>query len=230
MIILPLSTLIEESNAILGIKNFTGNVMSYESLFNEDNIKKLEEYHQGVFAFLAFHPTRDEAVVDYIKQETLTSDSGPTILVMFICHDNRKFARKISKTDLEGWIEIDQELHPSYEVIRKIFLPNQVPPIPGIVFFERLSAISKPVYVTLGDCKEGSEVGLRLGKVFSFADAVYRNDNRDDFPITFSEALLKEKIEYFRPGPLSVAEWLIQTYRNVMHYKSEIMTAIGFAV
>lgn len=76
MLVQSLTTVIEAALIDPIEKRFTGNVTDSSKLLSDDNLSKLEQMHDGLFAFIAFHPAADKLVTEYIKAGSLGADSG----------------------------------------------------------------------------------------------------------------------------------------------------------
>lgn len=141
MFTLSLTTAIREAAAPVWEKRLTGNIQSFEKLPQTSNLALLESSHDGVFAYLDFHPSADAAVVAYVRAGTLSSDSGHNVLTLFTPDSCRRRPTPISTTSFRSWMTIDSSVDPSYEIVRLLFDPASPPPLPGIVTLpDRLSA------------------------------------------------------------------------------------------
>src|SRR5215472_10903514 len=131
MLVISFRTLIQEAMAPPGEKRLSGNIRSTEQLLKTESLSLLEQQHRGPFAFLAFHPEADRPITEYIQQGSLASDSGPNILALFTLSGEATFPTRLTPSSFGDWLEIDSSSHPSYQLIRFLFEPEPVPPLPG---------------------------------------------------------------------------------------------------
>lgn len=227
MFVLSFTSLIEETIADENVSNLSGNVSSFDKLIRKESLELLESKHKGLFAYLAFHPNSDPQIVDYIKQGTLSSDSGSNILVLFTLDSEAKWATPISSTSFGAWLNIDNTLHPSYELVRIMFNKNTVPPLPGIVLFEKFTGQREPVYVSLQNYATVYEVNKALRTIFSLADSTFKKSRTNgNFEDLLGLELQKNKFIYQKTGKTSMAEWLVKAYQVVKEHKGDIVNAV----
>jgi len=228
MLVLSLSSLIDEAIADENIKNLSGNVSSFDKLLRKESLALLEKKHNGLFAYLAFHPGSDKNITEYIRQGSLSSDSGTNILVLFTLDAEAKWATPISSQTFGSWIDIDSAIHPSYELIRIMFSKTTIPPLPGIVFFERFSTERDPVYVSLQGITTSEQTRDLLRTSFSLANNAFKSSReKGDFADIFSIELQKKKIAHQKAGKISMSEWLVKAYQVVWNNKGDIVSAVG---
>src|SRR5262249_19098224 len=98
---MPLYMLIESAAAAAGEKHFSGNITNIEAFVKAENLRKLDEQHNGTFAFLAFHPQADSAVAAYAHGDTVASDAGAKVLVLFT-EQTSSFTDPIEKGSATG--------------------------------------------------------------------------------------------------------------------------------
>jgi hypothetical protein len=225
VIVQSFQTLLEQAAAAPGWKNATGNIRSLDDLLQPAHLEALERHHPGVFAFLAFHPNGDRAVADYVRGGTLSSDSGPGVLVLFVHDVPTGLPTMFDPHALGEWISLDHEEHPAYEMVRLLFAPERVPPLPGIVFFERFTTGAEPLYVHLHDLSDEDAVRRRLRSVFSLVDAASRAGG--GFVDRAAAALQKEVVPYQRVEAASMREWLFRGYRLLSRSKGDIVTVLS---
>lgn len=230
MFVLSITKIIEEAVSSDASKNLSGNIESFDALFRKESLDLLEERHKGLFAYLAFHPRTDEAIVAYMMKDTLSSDSGPNILVLFTLDGDAKWATAINENSFGKWMNLDTTIHPSYQLIRILFANKPVPPLPGIAFFERFTTNREPVYVSLQGLKSEAQVLETLRTIFSLAEHAFIKSKEKpgtSFADSFSVELQKKKLQYYKLGPTSMMEWLVKAYQTVLDNKGDIVSAIG---
>jgi hypothetical protein len=220
------SALIEEA-----IKNpanpqrLSGEVSSFTKLLNEENLKRLEEAHSGVFGFLAFHPSVDTAVTEYVRSGTLGSDSGPRVLVLYTLDPDANF--RVNVTGVEG-LKVDPGIHPAYEMVRLLFEPKPPPPLPGIVFVSQFTGVSDAVYVSVDAIPDQMAMRSRLRALFAAADeALGSHTDRAKFPDSFARIVQHKRFQYTRSSRVSLREWLIRTYQFAVDHESDIVAILN---
>ena len=222
---ISLATLIEEAVADHNIKQLTGQVTSFDRLFQEDNLIALEQSYPAIFAFLAFHPLADAAIADYVKEDTLGSDSGTKILVLFTLDATVRTSGPQLAAD---GVQIDSGVHPAYEMVRTLFAPKPPPPLPGIIFVSRFSGDGPAVYVQLDEFADTTAVRGRLRTVFAMAEKAFGPDeNREKFAGSFATALQKAQIPHTQSGRTSMREWLVRSVQFAAKYRSDLIAIIG---
>jgi hypothetical protein len=228
MLVLSFSSFIEEAIAKEDVDKLSGNVSSFDKLVRKESLELLEKKHEGLFAYLAFHPKADQPVADYVKNGTLASDSGPNILVLFTLDAEAKWAAPMSSDAFDSWLDLDNSVHPSYELIRIMFAQTVVPPLPGIVFFDCFTKEREPVYVSLQGLSDPAQVKEVMRTVFSLADYAYRSSReRGSFAEGFGVELQKKRIGYQKAGRKSMMEWLVKAYQVVWDHKGDIVSVVG---
>lgn len=229
MLVLSLTTILQEAAADPEWKHLSGNIRSLDDLLKPANWRVLEECHDGMFAFLAFHPAVDSGLVAYVRSGTLASDSGPNILTLFTLDAQARWPTSITNSSFESWLALDTSSHPSYEMIRILFEPQTVPPLPGIVFFDSFALETKAVYVNLSDGAEEQAVRTYLREWFALADKAWRDSktkSADTFANRLSVALQAKNLTYFVTGRTSIREWLVQGMRFVEARGADIVAPI----
>jgi hypothetical protein len=222
---IPFATLIEEAVADHGFKQLSGQVTSFDRLLQEDNLIALEQSFPAIFAFLAFHPVADAAVADYVKEDTLGSDSGTKILVLFTLD---AVVRTSGPQLTAAGVQIDSGVHPAYEMVRTLFAPKPPPPLPGIIFISTFSGDGPAVYVQLDGLADAAAVRGRLRTVFAMAEKAFGPDeNREKFAGSFAAALQKAQIPHSQSGRTSIREWLVRSVQFAAKYRSDLIAIIG---
>lgn len=213
-------------------KNASGNVQSFDKLFQADALSRLDFEHQGAYALLLFHPTVDTAIAEYVSGSgVLASDSGPRIMVFFTLGVPAGAPVRLPAWSMDPWLKVDRDMHPSYEIIRSLFAPKTPPAIPGILFLSSLDIDEESVYVPLAGIQDGSEARHRVAAVLSIADWAIGEDLRPKrFMDDLSVALLRAQVPYVRSERASTREFIIRTFRMIALRKGDIVTAVKFGI
>lgn len=213
MIVLSLENILEAAVADRSTKNLSGYIHDVEQLLTKENLRKLEIAHDGIFAFLAFHPKLDTAMTDYVQKGSLSADAGSNIFAMFVLDQSANTPQRITDESFKNWLTIDEQQLPSYEIVRRLFEQNP-PPLPGVAFIEKLSDQSEPVFVSFQGKGTVEEVGAFARKVFYIASQTYNKNRKDqeEFVLGFCARLTQERIEYYRTSQKTIMEWLIFAY------------------
>jgi hypothetical protein len=226
MLILSLSTVIQEAVAETGLKKLSGNIRSLDELLKPENLAILDERHTGLFAFLAFHPGVDEAVASYVRGGSLASDAGPDTLVLFMLDAEARSAAPLSDNAFGSWLALDTSIHPAYQLVRWLVEPKAPPALPGIVFFKRFTQPDEAVYVSLHGLADAKAVGEQLRNVFSIAERSLRSE-RQSFAARFAVELQQRKLKYQRSGSTSLREWLVRAYQLAGEHAGDIVSVLG---
>jgi len=202
-------------------RGLIGDISDPKALLDPENLEKLEGV-AGMFAFLAFHPMTDAPVREYIVSGALSADSGPNILVFFVLDEEASAPVTIGDAAFKSWVELGASSIPAYELIRFLFEPAPVPPLPGLVFFAELARHSEAVYVPLAD----AAVQRTMRMAFSLADHAVRTKPRQEALDSLRVALRREKIKYMATTPMSLAEWLVRGYQYISSHAWDIVTLL----
>jgi hypothetical protein len=196
-------------------------------LLSHDNLEQLERWHDGVFAFLAFHPKGDKPIVDYLLEGTLADDSGQRVLVFFTLNCDARWPKPICPSDFGDWIGVEQSSDVSHQIIALLFKDQTAPPLPGILFFERFS-ITEPVFASLAGLHETSRIRETIRLLCSVADRCSR-DNGDErsgrFADHLSRCLALQDREYARANGKSWQEWCIAVFQRLWKSRQDLVSA-----
>ena len=179
-----------------------------------------------MFAFLAFNPKTDSPVREYIISGGLFADSGPNILVFFVLDEDAAGPVPVSSEAFGSWLSVQGSDIPAYRLLRFVFEPDPVPPIPGLVFFSELGQHDEAVYVPLADAADAASVQRTLRVIFSLADHAARIQLPQDRLGGLRVALRRERIKYTTTRRMSLAEWLVRSYQFVSDHAWDIATLI----
>lgn len=223
---MPFYMLIESAAAAHGEKHFAGNITNIDTFVKAENLRKLEDQHNGTFAFLAFHPLADAAVAAYAHGDTIASDAGAKVLVLFT-EQTDTVTDSIEGGTSSGvaGLRLETGQHPAYIIVRWLFSEKSAPPLPGILLFSRFSGEVSAVFVPLAGLDEAA-VRQRLRKVFSVA-ATASGAAPDEFADKLGIGLAGCDIDYVKNERLSLGEWLASAWRVVREKKYEIVAAIA---
>jgi hypothetical protein len=148
MKIMSLARLAEEvAYASQDKRNLSGSIQNVGKF--QENAAALDLKHHGIYAFLAFHPGSDRAVLKYLGEGTLGDDAGPNILALFLSPDWVAMPRRTRPSDAEFGIKLSAQQHPAYELARGFYPANAQPAFPGLIFFNSLSQPRDAVYVVI---------------------------------------------------------------------------------
>jgi hypothetical protein len=209
-------------------ESISGTIETLDFLLNKENLDFLEKSHDGLFSFLAFHPEVDQLIFNYLQTESLSTDSGNNILVLFFSKKEFFLPRKIDTQDLEIGITISRFIHPAYQAVEMLFSPQIRVELPGLIFFDRLMDIRESIYIPLQGLESVSQVADRCRKIFSIAhNTLIKSQTKDrKFFNEFSLELLNEKINYKRSQNSCFREWLIKSYHIIAENKGTIITVV----
>jgi hypothetical protein len=228
MFVLSLRTQIEEANTTG--KNLTGAIRSYEFLANERSLIALEDAHPGFFSYLAFHPTADATITDYIKVGTLPADSGPNNMVLFTLDAQATWPTDV-KTVLPElpFLDIDRTTHASYAAVRYLFEPKTPPPLPGIAIFRRFTGEHDVIYADLSGLSDRNDVTARIRAVLACAEKAFTRSEQKERDFADELAIVMEKVNlpFIRTGRVAMRQWLIRVYRFTEEHIGDLVSAVG---
>jgi hypothetical protein len=231
MLVVALSSIIQQAAADPRLKNLSGNVRAFDELLKPEHLRDLEAQHPGIFAFLAFHPGADEAIADYVRQGSLGSDSGPSVMVLFTLDSRARWPKAVGAASFASWLQVDAGEHPAYEMVRMLFAGRPSPILPGIAFFEALSGEHNPVYASMDQLRDPQAVRQWLRLAFSRAEEAHRAAG--GVPGTcdrLAAALARHGVPYQRPGSTSLREWLARAYRLADQHKGDIVAVAKLGI
>lgn len=223
MLIMSLSTVLEQASPLASDRHMTGIIQSLDDLLDPHNLARLEGM-ASTFCFLAYDARADSAVADYVRTGTLADDSGPEILVLLAVGTRAPSPVRIESTD---WIDIAAGTHPAYQLVRMLFDGRPVPTLPGLVFFHGLLAEQQAVYIPLADLRDELGVRSRLRTVFAMAEHAVSHHGSEQVVSQLCLALRRDKIEYEATVRTSLREWLIRAFRLVRGHAGDIATVVG---
>jgi len=233
--VVSVRSLLEQVAAVDHVKHLAGEVKSFQELLQPANLDRLAKASPGGLAYLAFHPTADSAIADYIKGGSLASDSGRGVLVLFTTSvqvwsttssDDPALFTPPPAGGIPG-LTVDAGIHPSYEMIRLLFEPKPPPPLPGIALFKDFSADSDVVFASLAEDDTSFKVTQSLRKIFAIVESVGVPQTASKFADAVSVALQQQRIPHQQSGGTSVREWFVRSYQFLWDNKSDIVAVAG---
>jgi hypothetical protein len=211
MFVQSLRTVLEEGLAARSeSKNLSGNVRDMSELLRPETMQALAD-KVPMLAFLAFNPSTDKLLADYVLSGGLGVDSGPNLLVLFNLDRPVNRPLRLGSDAFASWLEVESGAHPAYEMVRLLFEPDVVPPLPGIAFFAVGAARQRAVFVAFDQLKSIEELQQQIRQLFSMADAAARSATGMRGIDRLSSALQADRIAHVRTGGISVQEWLVRT-------------------
>jgi hypothetical protein len=224
---LSLARLLEEATADRMLERASGAVEDLSKLLTLDGMRKLDDYHNGIFAFMAYHPAVHSAFAEYIRSGALSSDSGRAVLALFVVNQEARTPQALADSQPIPGVTVDYELDPSYRFIEKMLPLGSRRPLPGILLFPSLLDRSDSVYVPCDDLDNAAKISTRCQRVFLTAARVFTGSDRTAERFDeLCEHLMRASIQYYRLGPRSMGEWLIQAYWVTRRHGKDIATAV----
>jgi hypothetical protein len=225
--VISLRTLLEFArDADSGAKRASGNVRSFDALFEPETVACLDRQHQGVYALLLFHPVADAAIAGYLATGALSSDSGPRILTFFTSEVEAR-APLVLPTNTSDVVRVDHDDHPAYVILRTLFEPKPRPALPGILFMGGLDIKEECVYVPLPGLTDKTAARTRIAGTLALAGrAVNEEVNRTRFADDLAVVLRRAAVRYHRSGRTSIREFLISAFRVVIRHRGDIVTGL----
>lgn len=209
------------------VRYASGGIRKLDDLLNPGNLSKLQDRHNGIFCFLAFHPKTDAIVGEYIENGSLASDAGKEILVLFVVNSLMSSPSPIIKEKLD-FIEIDEEIHPAYDAIKYLF-PSSNVSLPGIVFFDSFSEPKDTIYVPLTEAVTVEDVSTSCRKIFSIARNSFNFNSMENFGDNFAYNLKIKNCTYERSQRISSREWLLGLYKSIYKHRADIVSVFSTA-
>lgn len=233
MILTSLSVILQEAISDANQKQLQGNIKNFKQLLQPETLARLEEALPGPYAFLAFHPAGDKAVMSYIRQDTLGDDSGPNVLCLFTLQVDAREQISLQGSEWDEIIELRGESNPSGSMLRTLFAPDTPPAMPGVVLFRSFLREEPVIYASLADCPDASSVRKRLRTLFNLAATAGKQANANK-PNSFADKaatqIQRKRLPYMRTGSKSMKEWLIKAYQVAWDLRSDILTVAGFFI
>jgi len=227
MLVLSFRSTLESALTDPDVRHGAGNIRDIEELLTEETFRRMEEVHEGVFAYLAFHPVGDPAVTRYLLDGTLADDAGPKVLVLFVGEREASWPKPLASADFEGAVEVEQGAHPSRYLL-DILSRSRSLPLPGLVFFEHFRA-SEPIHLSLEGLGDAAAVRASIREGCLLAQDAWRRTRHpggEGFADALSLAFLKQELPYTRVGSTSLSEWFVRGYRKVNEYRKDILSVV----
>jgi len=205
------------------------------------NLKLLQSRHEGMYAFLAFHPTVDVAVANYLVPPVASSgaddstssvgmDAGADIMLLMLSKAAAPQARNITREDLGVGVQIKREAHRAYKLASRFFPTGRTPRFPGLILFDKLIAPEESIYVFLDNADENA-VRMICRKAFEATRACYDPNGKGlgkpavDFP-RLAARLYTLEIPYARCGENGVRSASLLFGAWIVKNAKAIVTAI----
>jgi hypothetical protein len=231
VLVLSLTSLVEEASlSDPQVKRLSGNVDDVHALLREDALRALEQAHGGPFAFIAFDPSADEAMRSYISSGSLADDSGPHILVLFTVSKGSGTTRQFDDS-LLSFLTIDDSHLPALDLVRYLFEPGLIPPLPGLLVFESFTEPRESLYFDLTGPENQIEVRHMLRMIFSLTDMAWRSSARSgrEFAEILAVDAQRQRLSFVQSRRVSLRQWLVRSYQWAGDNASDIVAAIGLA-
>lgn len=225
MLVLSLQSLLEEA-ASDGSKFDSGNIRNLPALLEPTNLARLREFGR-VCCFLAFHPTGDPPVAEYLRSGTLPDDSGPDVLALFTLDEPAPIAVPVGQGSFTSWAEIGVGAHPAYRLVRSLFEDKRVPPLPGLIVFEDFVTDTDGLYIPLGGLDDEHALRLHLRQLFSDIGHAGRHAKPGKLLRDLGVRLRQRGIDHERTGRKPMREWLLQGFQLTRDNYGDIVSTIG---
>lgn len=222
MLVISLRAILEEV-ASTG-KHYGGDIQGLHNLLEPGKLAKLKE-SASACCFLAFHPTGDAAVTDYVCGDTLPDDSGPDLLVLFTLAQPAPIAVPVRHGSFDQWAELKFGVHPAYQLVRLLFEGKRPPVLPGLVVFQDLGTDTDGLYLPLS--RLDKEVRARLRDVFADISYEARKDKPAKFLDNLGVCLSRRGLAYERTNRRPIREWLLAAFRLTGDHYGDIVGTIG---
>jgi hypothetical protein len=223
MRVISLIRIIETAFAAAGpdVKHIKGELLAADDLFSDSKLMSLDSQHRGVFAFLAFHPAFDSAILDALVSGRFDLYTGTEVLLLFTVDASSRIPREFSAYNA-SWLSLSTNDYPAYRLARSLLIAGDLPALPGLFLLDRIWAPSEPVYVPLM-AQSGKTFQDIADIVFRLAISAYRaHDNA--FAERLCTALAREGIDYVRVQRRSLREWLYFAYRLARQHGGDLVT------
>ncbi len=142
MLLQPFTSLLEECAAAASsnrLKNLTGDIQDLSESMTPENLKALDAAHDGIYAFLAFDPTVDVEIRNYLLSPSAGRDSGKNILLLFTTSVSAGTSPSAAPSDYPAWLVVNGQTHVSNEIAREAFASSSTSlQFPGVLFMERM--------------------------------------------------------------------------------------------
>lgn len=224
MLVISLQAILEEATAEHRFD--VGQIKDLSALLRPESLRRLRD-HSPVCCFLAFHPTGDPPIVDYVRSGTMADDSGPDILVLFVLDRPAPIALPVGTAAFGHEVEIGVGVDPAYRMVRTLFDGSRVPPLPGLVVFRDIAEDTDGVYLPLGHLESEREVRLHLREVFAEMGHLAATGKPERFLDDLGVQWTRRGLAYERTDRRPMREWLIEGFRTARENYGDIVGAIG---
>jgi hypothetical protein len=228
MLVVPFLATVGSAASRGGAHAALGDISDVARLLTTESMQALERAHSGYFAFLAFHPTADAAVADYLGAGSLPSDSGSRALVLFTTVETPTAVWNYSAAPLSMITIEDHADLPVLVALRHLF-GEEVPALPGIALFSSFSEDSDVIYFSLADAPDAAGVRAFVRATLELANKAW-NGKRDTFADRLAVRAQRKKIPFLRTGRRSMLQWLVQVYQWMAEHRGDIVAVAGIAL
>ncbi len=224
----------EIAYALEGKRNALGAIQDSRTFAK--SIEDLDGQHNGAYAFLAFHPKTDTAVVEMLSETSLGDDAGRKILVLFFAlrQENKMLFEWTKETSRFG-VDLVLNAHPAYELAQELYGAKSLPAFPGLILFDRLKETQSALYIPLSGDKLAITDTCR--KVLSAArSSLVTTDTGDvtlDFDMLMGRMTLlaiefrKNEAIGIRGAGLILGAWLLKNGVNLVSALPKALEAIA---
>ena len=233
LLVVQFTSILEE--ALLGdehVHRLTGNVTDMDAFLSDKAMHALEREHGGYFAFLAFHPSVDEAVHDYVREQSLPADSGGSALVLFTTQTAGVSMSMFADQALK-MVEVgSHDDMPAQAALRHLFGAAATPAMPGLAVFSAFSAEVDVLYYPLTGLNTAADVRTLARAVFEVANKAWQEceGRREVFADRLALASTRRGMRFSHTGRRSMKEWLVLTLRWLGVHRGDLVAVAGLAI
>jgi hypothetical protein len=204
-------------------KNASGILSTTEGLMKSGVPATFRDFHDGIYAFLAFHPILHKEFTEYIASGAASSETGKSVLVLFLAPREYGTATRIDEAALTVGVELDLTTWGAYELVRSALPVDKRRLLPGILLFDADLARHSIIYVPYSGGESSRDVSHFCQTIFGIAEACFLGsvpspDRYDEL----SQQLQRLGIDYVRSAQTSFAEWIIGAYRSVINARQDL--------
>ena len=168
-------------------------------------------------------------MMHYIEAGSLPSDSGRELLVLFPVSEAVGWPEDLDEGALSvniPGLKVDDDVHPSYEMLNLLFDPKPPPALPGIAIFRRFTDELEVVYVQIDGTADEAGVRAQVRKACSLVPAALSRSNSTGraFSDTLAETFESARVPFVRTGRTSGRQWLIRSLRCLRSRGADIAT------
>ena len=230
MLTLPFINMLEAVLKDPEWESVSGILRNAEEVLQPSVLARLEQSHQGVFAFLAFDWTIDRSFASYLESGALAADTGRSVLALFAATAENVDTTVQLPLRHDDVLYLDRSVDPSYELVRGLFNGGDPVVLPGILIIPRFSQPDEAVFVSVAHVGDLHQMAALCRSVFAHAAAAYHR-SKENLDLSFTDVLAvqlaKSRIAYARTGQRSLMEWLIRAFNLLWRHRSDLMATAG---